>query len=42
VAVTAETVAAVHGVDVERVAEATTATAARAFRLPLRAVRGAG
>src|SRR6266568_3524234 len=42
VAVTAETVAAVHGVDVERVAEATTATAVRAFRLPLRAVRGAG
>jgi len=35
VAVTAETVAAVHGVDVRQVAEATTATAARAFRLPL-------
>src|SRR6266540_871399 len=42
VAVTAATVAAVHGVEVERVAEATTAAAARAFRLPLRAVRGAG
>jgi TatD DNase family protein len=35
VAITAETVAAVHGIDVERVGEATTATAARAFRLPL-------
>jgi TatD DNase family protein len=42
VAVTAETVAAVHGVEVERVAEATTATAARAFRLPLGASRGVG
>jgi TatD DNase family protein len=42
VAITAETVAAVHGVDPEVVAEATTATAARAFRLPLRAQRGAG
>jgi TatD DNase family protein len=42
VAITAETVAAVHGVDPEVVAEATTATAARAFRLPLRAPRGAG
>jgi TatD DNase family protein len=41
VAITAETVAAVHGVDVEQVAQATTATAARAFRLPLRAPRGA-
>src|SRR6266542_419964 len=41
VAVTAETVAAVHGVDVRQVAEATTATAARAFRLPLeRRARG--
>ena len=35
VAVTARTVAEVHGVPVERVAEATTATAAEAFRLPL-------
>jgi TatD DNase family protein len=34
VAVTARTVAEVHGVPVERVAEATTATAAEAFRLP--------
>jgi TatD DNase family protein len=33
VAVTAQTVADVHGVPVERVAEATTATAAEAFRL---------
>jgi TatD DNase family protein len=41
VAITAETVAAVHGVEVQRVAEATTATAARAFRLPLPAPRGA-
>jgi TatD DNase family protein len=41
VAITAGTVAAVHGMDVEQVAEATTATAARAFRLPLRAPRGA-
>ncbi|HZD73914.1 MAG TPA: TatD family hydrolase [Actinomycetota bacterium] len=40
-AVTAQTVAAVHGVDVERVAEATTATAAHAFRLRLGAPRGA-
>ncbi|HZD38129.1 MAG TPA: TatD family hydrolase, partial [Actinomycetes bacterium] len=40
VAVTARTVAAVHGVDVDRVAEATTATAARAFRLRLGAPRG--
>ncbi|HEV3495838.1 MAG TPA: TatD family hydrolase, partial [Actinomycetes bacterium] len=35
VAVTARTVAEVHGVPVERVAEATTATAAEAFRLDL-------
>ena len=35
VAVTARTVAEVHGVPVERVAEATTATAIRAFGLPL-------
>jgi TatD DNase family protein len=35
VAVTAQTVAEVHGVPVERVAEATTATAAQAFGLPL-------
>jgi TatD DNase family protein len=35
VAVTAETVAEVHGVPVERVAECTTATAAEAFGLPL-------
>ena len=35
VAVTAQTVADVHGVPVERVAEATTATAAEAFRLDL-------
>ncbi len=35
VAVTAQTVAQVHGVPAERVAEATTATAAQAFRLPL-------
>jgi TatD DNase family protein len=35
VAVTAQTVAEVHGVPVERVAEATTATAARAFALSL-------
>jgi TatD DNase family protein len=41
VAITAETVAAVHGVEVGRVAEATTATAARAFRLALPAPRGA-
>jgi hypothetical protein len=34
VAVTAATVAAVHGVPVEEVARATTATASRAFRLP--------
>jgi len=33
--VTAQTVADVHGVPVERVAEATTATAAEAFRLDL-------
>jgi TatD DNase family protein len=42
IAVTAATVAAVHDVEVERVAEATTATAARAFGLPLRAPRGVG
>jgi TatD DNase family protein len=42
VAITAETVAAVHGVEPSRVAEETTATAARAFRLPLRVQRGAG
>jgi hypothetical protein len=35
VAVTAATVAAVHGVRVEEVAAATTASAARAFRLRL-------
>ena len=35
VAVTAQTVAEVHGVPVERVAEATTATAAEAFGLDL-------
>src|SRR5512133_3213908 len=35
VAVTAQTVAEVHGVPVEQVAAATTATAAEAFRLPL-------
>ena len=35
VAVTAQTVAAVHGVPVEQVAAATTATAVKAFRLPL-------
>jgi TatD DNase family protein len=35
VAVTAATVAAVHGVPVEQVAAATTRTAARAFRLDL-------
>jgi TatD DNase family protein len=35
VAVTAETVAAVHGVPVEQVAAATTATAAEAFGLPV-------
>ena len=34
VAVTAETVAAVHGTTVHQVAEATTATARRVFRLP--------
>ena len=34
VAVTAETVAAVHGTSVDEVARATTATAVRAFRLP--------
>jgi TatD DNase family protein len=41
VALTAETVAALHGVEPALVAEATTATAARAFRLPQRAPRGA-
>jgi TatD DNase family protein len=35
VAITAAAVAAVHGTDVERVGELTTATATRAFRLPL-------
>jgi Tat protein secretion system quality control protein TatD with DNase activity len=35
VAVTAQTVAEVHGVPVEQVAEITTATAAQAFNLPL-------
>jgi len=35
VAVTARTVAGLHGVPVEEVAAATTATAARAFALPL-------
>jgi TatD DNase family protein len=39
VAVTAETVAAVHGVGVEEVAAATTHSAARAFGLPLAAGR---
>jgi TatD DNase family protein len=34
VAITAETVAAVHGVDVAEVAERTTATAVRTFRIP--------
>ena len=41
VAITAETVAAVHGLPVEEVASATAATAARAFRLPLEARGGA-
>jgi TatD DNase family protein len=40
VAITAATVAEVHGVDVERVGQATTATAVRAFRLPLTAAGG--
>ena len=35
VAVTAATVAEVHGIDLDAVAKATTATAARTFRLPL-------
>jgi TatD DNase family protein len=35
VAVTAQTVAEVHGVPVEQVAETTTASAVRAFALPL-------
>lgn len=35
VALTAETVAAVHGVEVEEVAERTTATAVRTFRIPV-------
>ncbi len=42
VAVTAETVAAVHGLEVEHVASATSATAARAFRLPSAVPGGAG
>jgi TatD DNase family protein len=40
VTITAATVAEVHGVDVERVGEATTATAVRAFRLPLSVAGG--
>jgi len=42
VVVTAETVAAVHGLSVEQVAGATSATAARAFRLPPAPPGGAG
>jgi TatD DNase family protein len=41
VAITAETVAAVHGLPVEEVARATSATAIRAFRLPVPVPGGA-